>query len=174
MCIRDRALVRMMSVTPDTELQSASSVVAFATSSVGNLVAGDSVRVTFPPGAGIAAGAACTPIHIQVGAAAPVLVAGATCAAPAVPQGPTITVPVAAPIPANTRVTLYFGRAVGLVNPAHGTNYTVSVATTADPVPIPSDPYTIRPLPCCGTAPDADRPRDGVPVSYTHLTLPTN
>ena len=157
------ALVRMMSVTPDTELQSASCVVAFATSSVGNLAAGDSVRVTFPPGAAIAAGGVCTPIHIQVGAAAPVLVAGAVCAAPVPPEGPTITIPVAAPIPANTRVTLYFGRAIGLVNPAHGTNYTVSVATTADPVPIPSDPYTIRPLPCCGTAPDADRPRDGVP-----------
>jgi len=140
------SIIRMMSVTPDTELANSSCVVAFETSLVGDLDVGDTIEVTFPPGMALRAPGACGPVHIQIGAAAPVLAAGAVAVAPVLPEGPTVTIPVPSTIPARTRVAIYFGKKVSLVNPPFGTNYTVSVSTSADPVPIHSDPYTIRPI----------------------------
>jgi len=145
--------VRVSSICPDTEASNASYMVSFETSCSCGLFAGDLIEVTFPTGTWLRPLPTDTkdrtPIYIQVDGSRLVPVPSASSIAPSASclQGPTLIIPVpteVAPIGAHSRVALYFGADVGILNPPRGTNFTIVVKTTSDLIFALSDPYEIK------------------------------
>ncbi|MDZ7269160.1 MAG: T9SS type A sorting domain-containing protein [candidate division KSB1 bacterium] len=129
-------VVDEVNVNPPTTAVAGEYTIAFSTSPSGNLAAGSgTITVTWP--AGTTVPAAISAAQVTVNGVA----ASAVTTNPAARQA---VVTVAATVPGSSEVSLVFAAAAGIINPATPGSYTLTLATSAQPLSASSPAYNIN------------------------------